>query len=292
MAVRCGVDYAVRGDIPELKRLWQLCFPEDTPEEIASFFHEVFRPEDCLVCREEAQPVSMAFLLPARLHTPEGLFPIHYLYAAATRPDRQGLGLFGKILQESFRVGRERGTEASCLLPAEEGLIPYYSRFGYRPFFRTVALRRRGSGVGKGLAYSDDTEEYHRRRARCLSSREWWVEWPLSLLSFAVKGAVKNGGGLWFARDAVALCETEERDGGSLLFVRELLCPPERREEVIQMLLSSYKTAGGKEEICLRLPPSPGKERGTAFGMLRPLTPRAEAWLQRDAAPYLGLAFD
>lgn len=111
----------------------------------------------------------------------------------------------------------------------------------------------------------------------------------LSLLSFAVQGAVKNGGGLWFAQGAVALCETGEQDGGRLLFVRELLCPPERREEVIQMLLASHKAAGEKEEVCLRLPPSPGKERGEAFGMLRPLTPRAEAWLHQDAAPYLGL---
>ncbi len=99
MAVRCGVDYAVRGDIPELKRLWRLCFPEDTPEGIGSFFHEVFRPEDCLVYREEARPVSMAFLLPARLHTPEGFFP----YTISTRrlPGRIDKG--GAFSAKSFR---------------------------------------------------------------------------------------------------------------------------------------------------------------------------------------------
>ena len=150
MAVRCGVDYAVRGDIPELKRLWRLCFPEDTPEGIGSFFHEVFRPEDCLVYREEARPVSMAFLLPARLHTPEGLFPIHYLYAAATRPDRQGWGLFSKILQESFRVGRERGRRLPVCCVHGGRLDRLLSRFGYRPFSGRWFFRGEEAALARG----------------------------------------------------------------------------------------------------------------------------------------------
>lgn len=178
MAVLCGVDYAVQGDIPELKRLWRLCFPEDTPEGIGSFFHEVFRPEDCLVYREEARPVSMAFLLPARLHTPEGLFPIHYLYAAATRPDRQGLGLFQQ--NSPGIVPRGPGTGGGGFLSAAGGrrfdriLFPFW----LPAFFPDVGYSEEKKRRWQGAAYSDDTEEYCRCRARCLSSREWWVEWP------------------------------------------------------------------------------------------------------------------
>ena len=165
---REGVGLADAQEAPELKKLWRLSFPEDTEEGVAFFFQRVFQPLNCVVFRQEGRPVSMAFLLPAVLHTPEGPTALHYLYAAATRPDRRGRGLFTRVLCETFRVGRERGVEASCLLPAEQGLAAYYARFGYRPFFRTVIEVKEGKKRGSGLFFSTDAGEYALRRNRYL----------------------------------------------------------------------------------------------------------------------------
>lgn len=92
---REGVGLADAQEAPELKKLWRLSFPEDTEEGVAFFFQRVFQPLNCVVFRQEGRPVSMAFLLPAVLHTPEGPAALHYLYAAATGRDQtRGRGLF------------------------------------------------------------------------------------------------------------------------------------------------------------------------------------------------------
>ena len=282
---REGVGLADAQEAPELKKLWRLSFPEDTEEGVAFFFQRVFQPLNCVVFRQEGRPVSMAFLLPAVLHTPEGPTALHYLYAAATRPDRRGRGLFARVLCETFRVGRERGVEASCLLPAEQGLAAYYARFGYRPFFRTVIEVKEGKKRGSGLFFSTDAGEYALRRNRSLSHREWWVEWPPHLLAYAVDAAVKNGGGVWLSSEGVALCEPG--DSGSPLLVREFLCHPAEREEQLRL----FSDAAG-EALRLRSPVPQGVEKAEDFGMLCPLTERARAWNIQGAAPYLGLAFD
>ena len=189
------------------------------------------------------------------------------------------------MLCETFRVGRERGVEASCRLPAEQGLAAYYARFGYRPFFRTVIEVKEGKKRGSGLFFSTDAGEYALRRNRYLSHREWWVEWPPHLLAYAVDAAVKNGGGVWLSSEGVALCEPG--DSGSPLLVREFLCRPEEREEQLRL----FSDAAG-EALRLRSPVPQGVEKAENFGMLCPLTERARAWNIQGTAPYLGLAFD
>ncbi len=115
-------------------------------------------------------------------------------------------------------MGRERGRRLPVCCRLNGGrldrlLFPFW----LPALFRTVVLQRRGSGVGKGLAYSDDTEEYRRRRAFCLSSREWWVEWPLS--SFLCRtGGGEKGAAYGLLRMLLPCARQGEQDGGRLLF--------------------------------------------------------------------------
>ena len=78
------LDCAGKQDIPFLKQIWKECFG-DSDRYINRYFDTLFDRITIAVKRSDDNiPVSMVSMLPVSLCTPDGNYPGHYIYAAAT----------------------------------------------------------------------------------------------------------------------------------------------------------------------------------------------------------------
>lgn len=278
-----------RSQVPQLKALWLSAFPGDTPEDVSGFFERVYRPEECLVMEEDGLPVSMAFLLPAHLPVQEENLSLQYVYAAATRPDRRGKGLFSALLRAALERGRKQGAAASFLRPADAGLQEYYGRFGYRPFFRvrvvdcgrTTLLTAEPAGVTPCRV-----TDYAALRGAFLQDIRRAVRWPDRLAVYEAESVEKSGGFLLAGRDGFALCEPRSDGDGTRLLTRELLCRPGREKAMMAAVAAHYPA----DAYRFRLPAGEAEPDTEGFGLLCPLSRRAEGLFAGHG--YMGPAFD
>ena len=120
------IRFAEKKDIPYIKELWDIAFGEE-PDFNKYFFDNFFKYEDTLLYIEE-KPVAMLQMMP---YTLKGIGAVTYIYGATTHPDYRKNGLMGELLKKSFEIDKSRGIKGSVLIPANQGLFNYYSKFGY-----------------------------------------------------------------------------------------------------------------------------------------------------------------
>lgn len=130
-----------REDIPALKALWQEAFG-DEQQDIDLFFETVY-PNATGFCAEDGgELVSMLFALPQTIVKEEKQLKCAYLYAVATKKDRQGEGLCSALLAYAEKELRKRYVEALLLSPASERLADFYAERG---FTRQTGAKKRCS---------------------------------------------------------------------------------------------------------------------------------------------------
>ena len=122
-------------DREQLLALYSVCFPEDDPQFWNWVFDNLYAPENTLNVRENGRIVASLQMIPCKLQLQNELFAAHYIYAAATLPEKQGRGLMAGLLAQAAEEGRRRGHDFSVLITQEDSLLDYYARFGYRPAF-------------------------------------------------------------------------------------------------------------------------------------------------------------
>ena len=99
-----------REEIPALKALWQEAFG-DEQQDIDLFFETVY-PNATGFCAEDGgELVSMLFALPQTIVKEEKQLKCAYLYAVATKKDRQGEGLCSALLAYAEKELRKRYVE-------------------------------------------------------------------------------------------------------------------------------------------------------------------------------------
>ena len=119
-----------REDIPVLKALWKEAFG-DEQQDIDLFFETVY-PNAAGFCAEDGGAlVSMLFALPQTMVREEKQRRCAYLYAVATKKDRQGEGLCSALLSYAEKELRKRYFEALLLSPASEDLADFYAERGF-----------------------------------------------------------------------------------------------------------------------------------------------------------------
>ena len=123
-------------DREQLLALYQACFPEDEPDFWNWIFDRLYRPENTLNVRENGRIVASLQMIPCRMALGDRLYDAHYIYAAATLPERQGRGMMAGLLKQAAEEGRRRGQHFSVLITQEDSLLDYYARFGYAPVCR------------------------------------------------------------------------------------------------------------------------------------------------------------
>lgn len=261
--------WADEAHFPAVRELWRQGFPTDTDEEIAAFWRAMSGVAQCLLCMQGDEAVSMAFLLPAHGCGGQRRVPLWYVYAAATRCDRRGEGLFARLLAEAAARAAKNGVAGLFLRPAEPSLFGYYARQGFQPQCYAVEMRWQANEL-----YSKyPPEELKTVESGYAAIRGMWlkrlggsfVDWSPAVAELALEMAKKVGGGAVFGSCGAALCE---RDGDCLL-VRELLCAPADRERLVVQAARRFPC----QSILVNTPSKEGE--GEVFGMLLPCVDEA-----------------
>lgn len=105
----------------EIISLWHSVFG-DSREEIEFFLNNAKNAE-CLGYSDNSKLLSMLFLVDCSIDNVKG----KYIYAACTYKEYEGRGYMSRLLSYSEKLGYN----FICLIPANEGLIDYYSARGF-----------------------------------------------------------------------------------------------------------------------------------------------------------------
>lgn len=125
------ISYATKDDINAIKELFDECFDED----IAFnhwFFDNIFDYKNTIVYKKSNKIVAMLQAMPYRI---SNIGEVSYIYGACTKKEYRGCGIMSELINFSFQEDKSNGKIASVLIPANEGLFDFYSRFGYEKGF-------------------------------------------------------------------------------------------------------------------------------------------------------------
>ena len=207
-------------DVPVLISLWCRVFgdPEALP---ACFFRLLPEMGSGVVAELEGELAGAAYIV-------DGLELVHadgtshrcaYLYAVAVDERFRGLGLGAAVTRAASELGRERGADIICTLPADRGLYAFYEK----QISVRCALRRDRRTLpahpGAPLV-ALDAADYLRRREALLQGRCHQRLSPAAM-TFEQNNCELSGGGLFAAGDGLAAAY--QTDGRCV--IRELLSP-------------------------------------------------------------------
>ena len=96
----------------------------------------IFKPEYerdiiCFAELDSEKAVSAFYLIKNALRFNNRLYNGYYLYAAATLPEYRKFGIMSKLIKEAQSYCEENKIDFISLVPSEESLYSYYSRFGF-----------------------------------------------------------------------------------------------------------------------------------------------------------------
>ncbi|MBQ7116638.1 MAG: GNAT family N-acetyltransferase [Clostridia bacterium] len=113
-----------------LKKLWADTFG-DNEEYISLLFDCGYTPSECFAEIIDDEAVSALYLLTGKIKTGGKELEGRYLYAAATAESHRRKGLMEKLIKEAQEYVRAKGIAFISLVPANEELYRYYSKFGF-----------------------------------------------------------------------------------------------------------------------------------------------------------------
>lgn len=204
-------------DHQALVALWHGVFgdPEAFVEEFLHFLPEM---GSGVAAFEENRLVGAAYIVTAlQLREGEKSRRCGYLYAVAVDPAFRGRGLGGRLSRAAAALGRARGAELLCTLPAEPGLYAWYEK---QLGLRCALYRERRELAARpgALPQPIGAAEYGRRRETLLQGRP-----HLRLSEAALRLEEANcrafGGFLCAVGDGVAAVSVD----GDRAEIRELL---------------------------------------------------------------------
>lgn len=233
-------------DSPALAALWHRVFED--PEELALDFLRLLPELGSGVAAVSGGEILGVAYIVTELFLGEKRAA--YLYAVAVAPEHRGLGLGGALTRAAAALGRERGADFICTLPAEPGLYAWYEE---RLGTRCVLYRKQERLPARPGAAVEPIgpEEYGKRREHLLAGLPHLRLSPAGL-AFEQRNCRCFGGDLLAAGDGIAAVY---RDGKAAV-IRELLCPdPTRRRS----LAASLAAAVGAETALLYSPAPEGE---------------------------------
>ena len=153
--IRCSVDNDKEGIIS----LWKEAFG-DSRREIEFFLKNKFVPENTVVYEENGEIISQLFLLNGEMCFNGVDYSSYYLYAACTSQKHRGKGIMGRMLEFSKSLAKERGIDCICLMPAEDSLYNFYSKFGFKPIFKRKTVKISSEDIEKLNVYSQNHSDF------------------------------------------------------------------------------------------------------------------------------------
>ena len=201
---------AQKQDMPQIRQLWETCFP-DTEGFNDYFFAHIFSLDTVLLSEEQGMVCAMVQMLPYQLMAGGEVVDVTYIYGACTDPAHRRKGHMAQLLEASFKIDRAAGKAASTLIPAEPWLFDFYRPFGDEPFFevdRRMITRTADGDRPLRLTEADLPQMaalYDRLTPACYIGRDA-AYWRMQLALFDNIGAGVYG---WFTDgvlDGFAFC--------------------------------------------------------------------------------------
>ena len=199
---------AYKTDIPAMTEIWVNSFG-DSAEYVGRFMDQRLPSSAALVLIDEGSVMSQLFLLPGEMSVSKKRLPALYLHAAATRTDGRGRGYMALLIEAAKEYAEKNGYMYIALVPGDDGLYDYYSRFGFYEAFKYRLLRLSRAELQKAAGtyaakHAMTAAEMTAVRNKCLMGADAFI-WYESAVSFALSQHSFGGGKVICVHDAWAL---------------------------------------------------------------------------------------
>jgi len=277
-------------DIAELKNVWSVIFGNVG---LDAFFDNLFRPEHCVIARNDNNIAAMGYLLPAgNIVTNSKAVPCAMIYSIATLPQYRGLGLGTTVVNALVNTAYDLGYPVAVLCPSEDSLFEYYRKnTTFQDYFYANELTYRNMSHmaehNSHLALEElSIEEYLKLREKLLDSKTHISSDP-SLLEYQQKLCNEFGGGLFRIGGS---CATIECQSDGSVYVKELLTTDCDATQVLASITSMFPST----KHTVRTPARTGGfyVGNRRFGMLASSDISIIGAEKIGHTPWYGLAFD
>lgn len=289
---------AQKGEIIRLKEIWKHCFG-DEERYIDFYFKNRYKESDTMVLLYEGEISAMLTMIPIQVVTPEQhTFPSAMLYAIATDPMFQSLGLATEIMNYSHEYLGQNNKAFSILVPAAKSLFDFYHKRNYHEGFylRELVLTRENIELWDAInsaqptIFSISPNGYNQRRNLQLKGY-LHIAYADQDIDHQKKLSQMSGADLLAIDfENVKGCAAIERISRDKVLIKEILLPQILLKGAIQQI---SKILPAKEYI-IRMPAFTGQVLGgeiRPFGMYRAQS-NSKDIIGFDEQGYLGLAFD
>lgn len=285
--IRCSVNNDKEGII----RLWHEAFG-DSRKEIEFFLENKYIPENTVVCEENGEIISLLFLLEGSFCIKGKDYPSYYLYAACTFKEFRGKGIMGKMLDFSKALATKRELYYICLMPAEESLFNYYSRFGYIPVFKRKIVKIGIDELNSMCIPDEISSDFSFKSAERLRNEAYenidFFKWDRQSVEFAFSQTKLYGGDVFLNNKGYCLYTVRD----SIITIKENTFTTYNLVHALKSIYLAHKF----NEIQIILPNITNffdfKYATVCNGMALPLQPDSELILKNADNPYLGLTLD
>lgn len=147
------ISKATREQIPEIRQVWKICFPQEEKEYTDFYFKNCFKPEECFVMTKEGKIVSMAIRTPHALMFNGRVLRTSMILGVCTLPEYRHRGYMHEIM--NIIMDACEHTELLTLIKTD---IPsLYEPYGFRHVYYRTQYRLQRSDVKRitnfGCAY-------------------------------------------------------------------------------------------------------------------------------------------
>ncbi|MDY0015916.1 MAG: GNAT family N-acetyltransferase [Bacteroidales bacterium] len=119
----------------EVKKIWKICFPDDSDNFTDFYFDTKYKNENTLVYVIDGIAVACLQMLPYNFTYYHHIIPTAYISGAATLPAFRKKGIMADLLTFAFHEMQRKNIPISVLIPQEPWLIAYYEQLGYAVTF-------------------------------------------------------------------------------------------------------------------------------------------------------------
>ena len=264
--------------------LWHECFGDES--DYIEFFLDRCPNKLCLGCFENDRLVSMLFLLNGEV---DGL-SAKYIYAACTAHDFRSRGLMGELIEYSKHYCAENGIDLIFLVPAEESLYGYYSRFGFIPKMSRAEIALKGGSGAFDAMKITDIKAVAKRRTELLSSAKRFA-FDIETTEYTVAEFLYTGGEIYSKDGENGFLAFTVKDGKNVL-VKELLPDFDTNFTIILNLFENLRA----ENVYIHAPLVYNNTdigcKATKCGMLYPITEKANDHINDEDMFYSGMYLD
>lgn len=221
--------------IPELKRIWKVCF-NDEDLYIDFFFENKFSSCNCIVATDNGKAIGSAYLMPVSVYEYGMVKKGFYGYAIGILPEYRGKGIYAKMdtLIYDYIV---KNNIFYILSPANEKLCDFYKSLG---FTETAFVSERIlTSSGKAKDYNShklSADDYYRLR-----NFDNMIFWDKASLKYALlENEFVGGENLYLpSMDVFALVRKQD----DYMIVTESNVTEENIQKITNYLCERYNTS-------------------------------------------------